>query len=166
MADEMNQAPPGGDSSAQQQPTQEQQLANLVNAAVTSQLKRILPKAITDALGPAIAPLKEQLAPKQEPAPQVSQAQGDPAVQAQIDELKKQLKREQDARANERRTAREANAFSALRSELTGKVRPEAVDHATKLLFHAEKAISVSDSGDATFKYGDDEYPLNTGSVR
>lgn len=147
-----------------QDPSADQKQANLVNAAVSSHLKRILPKVLEDSL----APLREQLAAFQAPkGPETKAAPsgGDSEAFKAIEDLKLQLKKERDTAAKERRLAREEKAFVELRSELTGsgKVRPEAVDTLAKLLFHADKKVRVSDDGQVAFHHADMEYGLREG---
>ncbi|WP_437489442.1 hypothetical protein WME75_10705 [Sorangium sp. So ce1014] len=149
--------PKGGDVSA----IDDQRLLNHVNAAVGSQLKRTLPKFLEEALGPHIVSLREQLQPK--PEPKAAQPSGDPEVTRQLEELRAQLRKSEDSRARERQAAREEKAYGELRSELTGKVRPEAVDVVAKLLFHAEKRVTVDNHGHVSFKHGDTDYDLRQG---
>lgn len=144
-------------------------LGNLVNSAVTSQLKRLLGPAVAEALKPHVdgfAGIREQLdkLTKGVATPDKSQGgQGQDDVAKRIAELEKQLNGEREARKAEKASAAKEKAFSALRAELTGKVRPEAVDAAAKLLFHAEGAIHIGEDGTVAFRMGDDEHDLATG---
>jgi hypothetical protein len=80
-----------------------------------------------------------------------------------METLERNLKEERSARAAEKRASLERGAYEALRTELTGKVRPEAVDAAAKLLFHADKSVKVTSDGAVSFVLGDDEYDLKEG---
>lgn len=146
-------------------------LANMVNAAVGSQLKRTLGSTLEAAL----APFREQLAgltaPKAPDAPAARQegtAKGgvDPDVARQLNDLQTQLKTEREARKAERTATLHEKAFSALRAELTGKVRPEAIEGAAKLFFHADKRVVVGEDGTASIRLGDEEHDLKTGVAR
>ncbi|WP_437767173.1 hypothetical protein WME77_09095 [Sorangium sp. So ce764] len=128
-----------------------------------SQLKRIVPKFLEEALGPHITSLREQLQPKPEPKEKGAPSAVDPEISKQIEDLRTQLKKERETTARERRAAREEKAFAELRSELNGKVRPEAVDTVAKLLFHADRRVVVGDDGSLAFKHGDAEYDLRGG---
>ncbi|KYF87796.1 hypothetical protein BE20_24945 [Sorangium cellulosum] len=151
--------PKGGDASAEF----DQRLLNHVNAAVGSQLKRIVPKFLEEALAPHLTSLRESLQPKPEPKDKGGQSAVDPEISKQIEDLRNQLKKERETAARERRAAREEKAFAELRSELAGKVRPETVDTVAKLLFHADRRVVIGDDGSIAFRHGDAEYDLRGG---
>lgn len=132
-------------------------IAAIVNAAVSSHLKRSLDKSIGSALDAALAPIKSKLdAPppsaeektqqKQGPSPEVA------ALQKQLADMQAAMAKANADVAAERKRNHETAAYSALKSELGGKVRPEALDAAADLIFHARKHVTVDDDGNATFK--------------
>jgi len=142
----------------------DQRTINAVNAAVASHLKRHLSK-LPEMIEAQFAPLREQFAarPATEQARPAPQQSTDTDALRQIEELRGQLKKEKDSAQKEKRVAREEKAFSQLRTELTGKVRPEAVDAAAKILFHADRKVVVGDDGNITFKQGDSDFDLREG---
>jgi len=144
-------------------PTTDQAFNDTVNAAVSAHLKRAL-GTLPGMIDAALLPIREQLAQRGGAAP----AKPDPAApagsgNADVDALRSQLKAMQDQAASERKASRESSAFQALRSELAGKVRPEALDAAAKLVFHADRRVTVGDDGAVTFKHGDADYGLKEG---
>lgn len=133
-----------------------------IAALVRGTIGKVLPTALEAAL----APLREQFAPKPEapktPAAGAGGAASDPLA-TRLAELEAQLTREREATARERQATREAQAFAELRAELGGKVRPDAVDAVAKLLFHADKNVRVGKDGSVRFHLGDEEYSLADG---
>ena len=139
----------------------DQSTVDSINQAVSAHLKRHL-AGLPGMIDAAIAPLREQFTAR----PAADKPAGVPAtdgVAGELAALKAQLKAASDQAASERKAAREANAFQALRTELGGKVRPEALDAAAKLIMHADRRVSVGDDGAVTFKHGDAEYGLKEG---
>lgn len=162
-------ANPGGEK-----PGEQIDINAIVNAAVSSQLKRALPKVLAETLGPAInaalepalKPLQESLAalpkPGTEPAPdakakvkgKVDADEPDPkvvALEQKIAKLELDNKAAKESAARERQAARESKAFSDLRQELTGKVRPEALD-AVSTLLRARNQVVIDDAGNVSLK--------------
>lgn len=144
----------------------DKKLSNLVNSAVSTHLKRALPKFLEDAITPHMAALKELVAPKPAepaaPAANAAQTTGtDPAILKQLEDMKAQLKKEQDTRARERQQAREEKAISDVRAALVGKVRPEAVEHLIKVMVHDR--VIQTDGAMVTLKIGDDVLDLKEG---
>lgn len=135
-----------------------------LDAAVSAHIKRAL-GGLPGMIDAAIAPLREQFAARG--AAPAKPEGGTPAagdgVAGELAALKAQLKAQNDQAASERKAAREANAFQSLRTALAGKVRPEAVDAAAKLVFHADKRVQVADDGTITFKHGEADYSLAEG---
>lgn len=134
-------------NATEQEAAVDPKLANLVNAAVSSQLKRHM-KGLGDSFG---SMLDEKLSalgvkPAQTPA---QAAQGDksaPDPMAEVEKLRGELK------AQKMRAA-EKEVFADVRSILTGKVRPEAMDTAVKLL-KADGLIKIDvRDGSATIKH-------------
>jgi hypothetical protein len=145
-------------------PASDQTQVDTINAAVSAHLKRHL-AGLPGMIDAAIAPLREQFAARgAAPAkPEGGTAAAGDGVAGELAALKAQLKAQNDQAASERKSAREANAFQSLRTALAGKVRPEAVDAAAKLVFHADKRVQVADDGTITFKHGDADYSLAEG---
>jgi len=143
--------------------TEEQRISNVVNAAVSSQLKRALPKVLGEALEAHLAPFREATAARQQHVAPAGDGTPEPEWKGRMETLERNLKEERSARAAEKRASLERGAYEALRTELTGKVRPEAVDAAAKLLFHADKSVKVTSDGAVSFVLGDDEYDLKEG---
>lgn len=140
----------------------EQKIAGIVNAAVTSHLKRSLDKAIGAALETALKPIQDKIA--QQHAPQndgegegktKKKGQEDPATEAlrrEVEALKQQAKDSADRAAAVEKKAREDRAYAELVQSLDGKVRPEFKEVAAKMLFHADKRVEFDDDGNPLFK--------------
>lgn len=132
-------------------------IGNIVNAAVTSQLKRHLGPAIEA----ATKPLLEKLAAVQTPPP--AGDEGDDkkkgkqtpemlAMAKKLEEMEKTIAdRDQKVAAAEKR-AQEQKAFTDLRGALEGKVRPELLDFVASHLFQVDKRIEFDDAGNPLFK--------------
>lgn len=124
-------------------------LSNLVNSAVTSQLKRHM-KSLGDQFG---AVLDERLSAFKAPAPAAlpgkapAEADGNAAL-AEVEKLRGELT------LQKQRTA-EKEAYADIRSFLHGKIRPEAMDTAIKVL-KADGSIKVNArDGSATMKHAE-----------
>jgi hypothetical protein len=137
-------------------------LGNLVNAAVTAHLKRALPRALEEGVTPLLERFAATLPKPASTAPAAAPQPGD-ELATKVAGLEAALNKERTARHAERRAALEEKAYGALRGALTGKVRPEAVETAARLLFKADGRVKVADDGTATFKHGDDELDLAGG---
>lgn len=126
----------------------DKKLANLVNKAVTSQLTRHM-KTFGDQFG---AVLDERLSAFKAPAPALpgkapAEADGNAAL-AEVEKLRGELT------LQKQRTA-EKEAYADIRSFLHGKVRPEAMDTAIKVL-KADGSIKVNArDGSATMKHAE-----------
>lgn len=155
----------------------EQKVAQLVNAAVTSQLKRVLPKAIADATAPLVEQFKTQIAevipkqPEQQPAP--GEKKPDPELTAmarKVQEMERLVKSEREAREKAEKTRRDDKTFADLKQHLTdAKVRPEMVDFLAKVLFYADKRVDFDEDGTPLLRVKDEKsneeqtYPLAEG---
>lgn len=153
-------------------------LGNIVNAAVTAHLKRAnIGKTISDAIEAAMKPVREQL---EKPAAVAETPKADPkaspefaAAMRELESVKATLRTESDARGAAEKRQREDRAYQDLRAGLqTAGLKPEMVDVAAKVLFHADSRISFDENGTALFRhtkstpgYGDeDEFlPLSAG---
>jgi hypothetical protein len=150
----------GGDDSKPDYVTKEE-MGGIINAAITSHLKRALPKTITEALGPALetalAPLREKLdkpAAPQDPADK-GKDQPDPEVvslKKKLEDALASMKVAQDAAETEKRKSDEQALRGAFRTEIAGKVRPEAVEDVVDLCFF-RNLIKRDDQGRPTFTW-------------
>lgn len=144
-------------------------IGNVVNSAVTAQLKRLnLSKQVTDALETSLAPFREQFAGRQtEPAQGADKSTALPpelaAMQKKMDLMEKSIRdREQQITAKER-ASREREAYSKVSSELAALgVRAEGVDHLAKIL-KVDGKIKVDDDGAISFLDGEEERDLVSG---
>lgn len=155
-----------------------EQVAQIVNQAVTSQLGRILPKQLGTAIEAAMKPLHERFAAQPEPATPDKTEQShrpDPqivALQKQLADLQAANRASQEEVASERKRAREDGAFSALTRSLSGKVRPGTEDIVATLL-RAKGQLVIDDEGRPSLKVhtslfkgqaeADHEFPIEDG---
>lgn len=138
------------------------EIANLVNSAVTAQLKRALPKAlegVTQTLNEAI---KQQLGELKLPAKSEDEEPKDKAARPNPELLDLRQKYEamqaklSDAEAK-RETAekkrRDDKAYSDLRGALLkGGVRPDMLEDLADLLFHGRKQVQFDDDDQPLLK--------------
>lgn len=133
-------------------------LANLVNAAVSSQLKRHM-KGLGDTIGATLDEKLSALGLKPQPAAPQGGAQAGNESEAlkEVEKLRGELK------AQKQRAA-EKEVFADVRSILSGKVRPEAMDTAIKVL-KADGVIKIdARDGTATIKHAElGDLDLNEG---
>lgn len=123
-----------------------------LNAAITSHNKR-LEKNFEEKLAAAIK-VQEPAPVKTETVPQVDPKKISPeaaALQATVEELKKNFEKEQNARIAAETKARDDSAFNLLKSSLKG-VKPELQDAAAQLLFHVQKRVTFDDKGQPLFR--------------
>lgn len=124
-------------------------LANLVNSAVASQLKRHM-KGLGDQFG---SMLDERLAALQ-PKPAAQQGQQGASAASDSDAMKEVEKLRGELKTQKMRAA-EKEVYADVRSILTGKVRPEAMDTAIKVL-RSDGVIKIdARDGSATFKHSE-----------
>lgn len=162
----------GGQSGQANQADDTAALSNLVNSAVTSQIKRVLPKVLEEAL----APLRERLmtAPQagegdgQAKAPATLEAQktGLTPQDARITRLEQELKAEREARKAERKSLREKDAMGDLRRELANRVRPEAVEQVATLIMRGYGLLNVPDEGPPVMVVDGEEFTIADGLDR
>lgn len=121
-------------------------IGNAINAAVSSHLKRHM-KGLGDQFGTMLDERLAALSQKKEtPAPAVEKPAADPMQE--VEKLRGELK------AQKMRAA-EKEVYADIRSHLTNKVRPEAMDMAIKVL-KADGLVKIdSRDGTATFKSQD-----------
>ena len=138
-------------------------LSNLVNSAVTSQLKRHM-KGLGDQFGTMLDERFAAFKPAAPAAPVVEPAKGAAAPAADaangVNDEVAQLRA--DLKATKLRAV-EKEVFADVRSLLAGKVRPEAMDAAVKLL-KAGGQIKINARTEAvSFKTEDGEVELKDG---
>lgn len=142
-------------------PSPEEQIGNMVNAAVSSHIKRFTEKQLPALLEAAMKPLTEKLAaPPPPPAgddaePGKKKSKQDPetlALAKQLEDLKKELV-DRDAKvAAAEKQAREDRAYHDLRGSLETKVRPELLDVVSKYLMQVEQRVVFDERGTPLFK--------------
>jgi hypothetical protein len=163
--------------------TLDQTMVNAINAAVGSHMKRgaskqeeLIQARISAALEPhaqQLSQLQELLKKATEPKPAASKSGPSAedlewqkkfeAQQAAMSDFEKQLKREREARSQERRDALAERAYGTARGHLAELgIRPEGMDHVLKVL-KVDNAIRVGDDGRISFALGDDSYDLKEG---
>jgi hypothetical protein len=137
---------------------QKTEIGQIVNAAVTSQLGRALPKALEGLkLGETIAELVKKAMPEPAPPPDPNKTpdnKPDPKVVALEENLKsisEKLKAADERAAAAERKSKEDGARLSLRGALEKHVRPEALDMVSKLLFDAEKRVTFDENGNPLF---------------
>lgn len=166
----------GGDQPAFTE-AQTAELAKIVNAAVTSHVKRGLGPAIAEAikgvnwgetlkldevLDGKLAKLLEDTEGDdaggkggQQPAkpdPKVA------ALEAKLADVTKKLEAEAAERQKAVQEGRDKDARAALRSALTPLVRPEALDIAVRDLFDGQKAVTLDEQGNPLIKVRRKDY--------
>lgn len=152
---------PDSSNPDQQQKSVEEQLGNMVNAAVSAHIKRFtekqLPAILEASLGKALEPIQAKLAAPQTPSDdegkkKVKETPEMLAMAKQIEDMKRALEeKEQRATAAEKK-ARDERAYTELRASLEGKVRPELLDVVAENLFHVKKAVDFDEAGTPLFK--------------
>lgn len=153
------------------------QIAQIVNSAVTSQLGRALKTQLGGAIEAALQPIKEKLAtaPPKEQESEASNAKTSPeiaALQKKVKELTEGFALKEQEVIAERTQARQDKAFSALVQSLSGQVRP-GTENTVATLLQARKQFIVGENGEpllrvrtALFKgqaEEDHELPLKDG---
>lgn len=158
----------GGDAGAAAfNEAQQAELGKIVNAAVTSQLKRGLGPAIGEALktvnwaetlklDEAISGRLDQLLKEEEKPTEQQQVATKPdpkvsALEAKVQELTKTLQQQADEVKSAKEAARNEKALSDLKGILGSHVRPEALDIAASHLFLAQKRVTFDEQGNPLF---------------
>lgn len=154
---------PGGGGNEPTKPglsdEQKTEIGQIVNAAVTSQLGRAIPKALeglklNELIGKAIKEAMPAQPPPSGDPPKNEPPKQDPKVALLEENLKaltKKLEEADEARKAAEKKSRDDGARLALRGALEKTVRPEALEMATRLLFDADKRITFDDSGNPLF---------------
>jgi hypothetical protein len=137
----------------------DKKLANMVNSAVTSQLKRHLSKFEN-----SLSELKESFSSRQvseRPSDQhdkKSAKDDDSLAMREVERLKAELNAE-------KARVREEKAYTSLRNYLSDKVIPERVDVALKL-FKADQKIHFRRDGTPIVKHDSEEFELEEGAAQ
>ena len=113
----------------------DKKLANMVNSAVTSQLKRHLSKFESSLLE-----LKESFGQARDAAPKHSDATREDKKTDDNSQAMREIERLKTELNAEKARVREEKAYTALRTYLSDKVIPERVDVALKL-FKADQKV-------------------------
>lgn len=137
----------------------EEQIGNVVNAAVSSHIKRFTEKQLPQMFEAALKPISDKLNAPPPPAPEGEEKKGnnkqDPqiaALQQQLEDFKRQAREAEERRVASERKSREDGAFSALKSALTPHVRPEMLDALAGYMFKVQGAVEVPEDGEPVFK--------------
>lgn len=139
----------------------DKKLANMVNAAVSSHLKRHLSKFES-----SIFELKESFASNQskaQPAADTSkgtkkkESDDESLAMREVEQLKAELKAE-------KARVKEEQAYASLRNYFSDKVIPERVDIALKL-FKADQKVQFRRDGSAFVKHDNAEFDLEEGAA-
>ncbi len=158
-------------------------IGNVVNAAVTSHLKRAnIGKLITDAVEAAMKPVRDQeaaraatVAASAEPLKPVDPKASPEfaALQRQFEDMSGKFKQETEARAAAEKRQREDRAYADLRAGLAAAgIKADMVDIAADNLFYAKKKVEFDEQGTPLFRhtkttpgYGDEDelLPLSAG---
>lgn len=133
-------------------------VAKIVNQAVTSQLSRMLPKAIEGVLPTLTKTVSEQVAATAkppEPVQKPDESRPSPellALQRQIADLQTANKASEERAQLVERKAREDAAYGELRTELARHIKTDFVDIVAKSLYYADKRVEFDDAGKPLFK--------------
>ena len=122
------------------------ELINLVNSVTSIQLKRAQKKA---------AP-KDEVEEESEEAPKKKAGKKE-EEESEAAILRKELDAMKAERRAEKLEAKQKEVFAEVKSTLTGKIKPEALNAAMKVL-KADGNISIKKSGDVVFKFDGEEY--------
>jgi hypothetical protein len=154
-----NENEPGSQTPEAPQYVTPDQLGQVVNQAITSHLKRI---NFDEMIGKSIGPLIEQIKALQPAAPNGDEeptakpkGKEDPrlaALSAQMEDMKKSLETERNAKLAAEKSARNDRAYTELRKSLEGKVAPGLLDMVANNLFKVEGRVIVAEDGSTTFK--------------
>lgn len=137
-------------------------LSNLVNSAVASHLKRHM-KGLGDQFGTMLDERLSAFKPAEPAKPAPGKVSSDIEPNAEVEQLRNELKTQRDELKAQKIRGFEKEVFADVRSLLTGKVRPEAMDTAIKLL-KADGSIKIdARDGSATMKTADGVVDLSDG---
>lgn len=125
----------------------DKKLANLVNAAVSSHMKRFMKQF-------EATQSEKQVSQSSSQTPS-SPASDDSDVRKELAKMKAELRAE-------KAKAREEKVFSDVRSRLSGKVRDDAVDLALKV-FRADQKIVIDEEGNTVFRHEGIDHDIEDG---
>lgn len=146
------------------------EINRLVNSAVTAQLKRSIPQALTEALGSLkldekIAELVTKAAPQKPPEggnppdpKQVELEQKLVAMQRAIEATEARAREAEERRTQAEAAQRRDRGRAELTAALQGKVRPEAIRAVVDLLDSAYKRVEVNEDGQVTLQVERPQY--------
>ena len=123
-------------------------LVKLVNQAVTGQLKRAMrghADTLSSLLDEKLAALKPNgtgAAPEAKDRTKDKSSDGAPAANEELEQLRAEMAAQKKKLADQELRALEKEAYADVKAQLQGKVRPEALDMAVKLL-RADGAIKL-----------------------
>lgn len=140
----------------------EARINEMLTAALTSRDKK-MEKRFSDLLAPLVEKFSAE---KVEKVESTSSDKEDPKYQAllkKLESMEKQVKEKQESSDKLARSVREKEGFSQFKSLLNGKVRPDAVESVAKLLFHADKKVSIDDDGKLSWNDGDAQIDVDSG---
>lgn len=149
---------PDSQNTGTQQQSAEEQIGNMVNAAVAAHLRRFTEKTLPGILEGALKPITEKLSAPPPVADEGDKKKGkqqDPellAMAKRLEDMQKAMEAEQAKAAAAEKAARDQKAYGDLRGALDGKVRPELVDFVAKHLMHVEGRLDFDESGAPLFK--------------
>ena len=131
------------------------ELGQMVNAAVTAQLKRGLSK-VTDDFKKELATQLAALKPSKEEHEETKKSsKQDPelaALQRSLAETQAAMKASEERAVAAEKQRREDKAFADLRTHLSTQLKPEMVDIAAEHLFYARKRVEFDENGNPLFK--------------
>lgn len=154
-----NEIEPGSQPTGDTGPTADERMGQMVNAAVTSHLRRFTEKQLPEILGLALKPITDKLnappvAPVEEPTGG-RKSKDSPellAMAKKLEDMEKALSEGAAKVVAAEKKARDERSFTELRAALEGKVRPELLDMVAKHLFVVEGRIETDDAGSPLFK--------------
>lgn len=141
------------------------EVANIVNSAVTSQMKRYEARIAAEfekklaAVQAAVAPKETDDAPaKKGKSPEFA------ALEAQLAQMAKRAEDADAKAAAAEKKARDESGFNALKSSLSGKVNPEYLDVLAEHMFHVRKVVDFDENGTPLYKHDENTVlPLANG---
>lgn len=137
-------------------------LSNLVNSAVSSHMKRHM-KGFGDQLGTMLDERFAAFKPAEPAKPAHGKVSSDIEPNAELEQMRNELKAQSNELKATKLRAAEKEVYADVRTLLAGKVRPEAMDTAIKLLKASGQIKINSRTEVASFKIDDAELDLKEG---
>ncbi len=154
---------------------QQKAMGQLVNQAITSHLKRELPKTFADGLkgvnwkeilSPQLADLLPKTTPEDSEGGKPGKKPNETEQDRRIQQLATELENEKKSRVTAEQARQKAeqdrkidNGKQKLRSALADKCAAGALDHAIDRLTVVQSRLSVDENGNALFRVRRPEYP-------